>query len=219
MALFKRTDELLSQPAALPSPQDPKTLSRTLLLLLQIFYDLNSQDLPEFFEDNITACMILLHKYLTWTRSELQSQDDDDDEEAEAGPLEKIRASICEIAQLYTQQYLDAFTMMEKFVETTWTLVTGLGKSTKYDIVSLLSPRRPTYDALLIHHSSLMQLISKAISFLSVAVRMPGKKAMFEGPGILESFCEKIVLPNMVLRSECRLDSTTTTRNESSEVS
>ena len=31
---------------------------------------------------------------------------------------------------------------------------------------------------------------------------MPGKKAMFEGPGVLEAFCEKIVLPNMVLRSK-----------------
>ena len=132
---MQRTDELLSSPQALPSPQDPKTLSRTLLLLLQIFYDLNSQDLPEFFEDNIAATMALLHKYLTWTRPELETSDDPDDEEAEAGPLEKIRASICEIAQLYTQQYLDAFSQMEQFVETTWTLVTGLGKSTKYDIV------------------------------------------------------------------------------------
>jgi exportin-2 (importin alpha re-exporter) len=40
------------------------------------------------------------------------------------------------------------------------------------------------------------------MSFLSVSVRMPGKKHMFEGPGILESFCERIILPNMVLRSE-----------------
>lgn len=134
---LQRTDELLSSPTALPSPADPQTLARTLLLLLQIFYDLNSQDIPEFFEDNVEACMSLLHKYLTWSRPELISQDSDDDEEGEAGPLEKIRASICEIAELYTQRYLEVFPMMEQFVETTWTLVTGLGSSTKYDIVSL----------------------------------------------------------------------------------
>lgn len=133
--LFKRTDELLSSPTALPSPADPKTLSRTLLLLLQLFYDLNSQDVPEFFEDNVEAFMGLLHKYLTWSRPELVTPDDDDEEEA--GPLEKIRASICEIAELYTQRYLDVFTMMEKFVETTWTLVTAIGPSVKYDIVRL----------------------------------------------------------------------------------
>ena len=80
--------------------------------------------------------MALLHKYLTWTRPELVVQDDENDEEGEAGPLEKIRASICEIAELYTQRYLEVFSMMEQFVETTWTLVTGLGSSTKYDIVS-----------------------------------------------------------------------------------
>jgi exportin-2 (importin alpha re-exporter) len=133
----QRTDELLSSPTALPSPADPKTLSKTLLLLLQVFYDLNSQDLPEFFEDNVEPIMALLHKYLTWTRPELTTPDDDDEEEA--GPLEKIRASICEIAELYTQRYLDAFPMIDKFVETTWTLVTGLGSSVKYDIVSLKS--------------------------------------------------------------------------------
>lgn len=140
--------------------------------------------------------MGLLHKYLTWSRPELETSDDPDDEEAEAGPLEKIRASICEIAQLYTQQYLDAFSQMEQFVETTWTLVTGLGKSTKYDIVS-----RYCRYLLYIADVAPLQLISKAISFLSVSVRMPGKKALFEGPGVLESFCERIVLPNMSLRS------------------
>lgn len=81
--------------------------------------------------------MALLHKYLTWSRPELVTPDDENDEEGEAGPLEKIRASICEIAELYTQRYLEVFSMMEQFVETTWTLVTGLGSSTKYDIVSL----------------------------------------------------------------------------------
>lgn len=80
--------------------------------------------------------MALLHKYLTWSRPELVTPDDDDEEEGEASPLEKIRASICEIAELYTQRYLEVFSMMEQFVETTWTLVTRLGSSTKYDIVS-----------------------------------------------------------------------------------
>lgn len=133
---MQRTDQLLSAPQTMPSPADPTTLSRTLLLLLQIFYDLNCQDLPEFFETNIVPCMALLHKYLTWSRPELVSDDDED----EAGPLEKVRASICEIAQLYTQKYLEEFTMMEQFVETTWTLLTGLGQSVKYDIVGCFQP-------------------------------------------------------------------------------
>lgn len=189
----KRTDELLSSPTALPSPADPVTLSKTLLLLLQLFYDLNSQDLPEYFEDNLEPFMNLLHKYLTWSRPELVQND----EEEEAGPLEKIRASICEITQLFTQRYLDAFTMMEKFVETTWILVTGLNANVKYDIVS--GSERTVQS-----HTELVdaQLASKAISFLSVSVRMPGKKAMFEGEGVLEAFCDKIILPNMALRRE-----------------
>ena len=46
-----------------------------------------------------------------------------------------------------------------------------------------------------------MQLVSKAVKFLSVVVRMPGKQALFSSPQTLESFCERIILPNMVRRN------------------
>lgn len=45
------------------------------------------------------------------------------------------------------------------------------------------------------------QLVSKATRFLSVVVKMPSQRTLFENPGTLEAFCEKIVLPNMSLRS------------------
>ncbi|GAA96918.1 uncharacterized protein L969DRAFT_96811 [Mixia osmundae IAM 14324] len=171
--LFQQVDTLLSSPEALPAPRDPMTLSRTLLLLLQIFYDLNSQDLPEYFEDHQTAFMTLLVKYLDWDRPELHLNEDED----EAGPLEKIRSSICEIVELYTLRYLDVFEHMEQFVGTTWNLLTTIGQSQKYDV-----------------------LVSKATRFLSVAVRMPSKRALFESPDTLQSMCERIILPSMTLR-------------------
>lgn len=139
LAVFQRVDQLLSQPAALPAPSDPKTLAKSLLLCLQLFFDLNCQDIPEFFEDNQQPFMDLLHKYLTWSRPELQTEapaDDEDDDDAEAGELEKIRASICEIVELYSQQYQDVFPQMDMFVETVWTMVTSLGQSRRYDLVS-----------------------------------------------------------------------------------
>jgi exportin-2 (importin alpha re-exporter) len=43
-----------------------QTLFDTLQLLLKLFVDLNCQDIPEFFEDNMTPFMTIFHKYLTY---------------------------------------------------------------------------------------------------------------------------------------------------------
>lgn len=97
--------------------------------------------------------MTLLHKYLTFTRPEIEppppSADDDDDElpDEGSGSLEEIRGTICEIMDLYVQRYSDVFPdhdgsqtvewpTVNKFVETTWVLLTSLGPSRRFDTVS-----------------------------------------------------------------------------------
>ena len=109
-------------------------MSQTLNTLLELFYDLNAQDLPEFFEDNMAPLMELLHKYLQNPPGVRASTNDDDEDETEA---ERIRASICEIVQLYAQQYTDVFEMMDTFVQSVWNMVTGLPPSKRFDGVSL----------------------------------------------------------------------------------
>lgn len=42
-------------------------LAQSLTLLVKIYYDLNCQELPEFFEDNLEAFMNLLYKYLNYS--------------------------------------------------------------------------------------------------------------------------------------------------------
>lgn len=37
-----------------------------LLLLMQIYYDFNCQDIPEFFEDHMNELMSIVHKYLVY---------------------------------------------------------------------------------------------------------------------------------------------------------
>lgn len=181
LSLFQQTDQLLSSPSL--TPEQHSLLLKTLLLLLQIYYDLNSQDLPEFFEDRLPEFMALLLKYLDYTPTGALAPppDDDDDEESDATELEKIKAEVCEIARLYSLRYLDAFGeggFLGPFVERTWGLLTRLGKGVKYDI-----------------------LVSKATGFLGVVVKMPSQRALFESQQTLEAFCEKIVLPNMTLRT------------------
>ncbi|GAA5865792.1 hypothetical protein JCM8547_002779 [Rhodosporidiobolus lusitaniae] len=179
--VFQQTDALLSNPASLTAEQHA-ILLKTLLLLLQLYYDLNSQDLPEFFEDRLAQFMPLLLKYLDYTPpATLVPPVDDDDEDEEATDLEAAKAEVCEIAQLYSLRYLDAFGeggYLGPFVEKTWGLLTKLGPQVRYD-----------------------GLVARATSFLGTVVKMPSQRSLFENQQTLEAFCEKIVLPNMTLRT------------------
>ncbi|CAG8633479.1 3139_t:CDS:10, partial [Ambispora leptoticha] len=168
--LFKATDLLITQHANDVSIL--RVLAQTFLLLSKIFYDLNCQDLPPFFEDNINEFMDVFHNYLTYSNPLLESQDED-----EIGPLEKIRSSICEIVSLYTGKYEDTFTMLPKFVQTIWTLLTSTSLQQKYDI-----------------------LVSKAMGFLTTVVRLERYRPLFQSEETLQQFCERIILPNMSLR-------------------
>lgn len=82
-------------------------------------------------------------------------------------------------------KYSDAFnsTLLAPFVQSVWEFLGGpvsRAESTKQDV-----------------------LVCRALGFLSVVVKMGDKRALFEQEGTLEAFLEKIVLPNMSLRSEC----------------
>jgi exportin-2 (importin alpha re-exporter) len=119
-------------------------LLETLLLLVQIFYDLNSQDLPEYFEDNIGVFMPLLHKHLTASYPTIPDPPADD-EDADETLHERVRAAICEAVELYATRYTEEFTDLDRFVETVWTVLTKLGTSRRYDAVrfdSLIYLRR-----------------------------------------------------------------------------
>lgn len=43
-----------------------KVLFDTLQLILKLYVDLNCQDIPEFFEDNMNSFMEIFHRYLTY---------------------------------------------------------------------------------------------------------------------------------------------------------
>ncbi|TPX53175.1 hypothetical protein SeMB42_g00951 [Synchytrium endobioticum] len=170
LQLFQTTDALIDQNRT--NPSQLRILFNTLLLLTKLFYSLNSQDLPEFFEDHMAEFMNLLLKYLKYSNPLLESEGDD-----EAGPVEKVKASIAEIIDLYATRYEEDFSQLPQFVQTIWELLTTTGTHAKYDT-----------------------LVSKSIHFLTAVVKPVRHKAMFSSPDALKSICEKIVLPNMELR-------------------
>ncbi|GAB5586714.1 importin-alpha export receptor [Umbelopsis nana] len=169
--LFATTDKLITDYAN--DKAALQVLSQSLLLLVKIFYDLNCQDLPEFFEDNMAYFMELLHKYLTYSNSNLDSDDED-----EAGVLEKVKAGICEIIELYTQRYEEEFQQLPTFFTTVVQLLMGISQEPKYDV-----------------------LASKALSFLTSVVRLHKYAGIYGAQDTLTQLCEKIALPNMALRT------------------
>ncbi|RHZ79547.1 hypothetical protein Glove_144g27 [Diversispora epigaea] len=145
---------------------------QTMLLLMKLYYDLNCQDIPPFFEDNIDYGMQLMHNYLIYKNPLLETESED-----EAGIVEKIKSTICEILTLYTTKYDELFVMLPQFVSTIWTLLTTTGLESKYDL-----------------------LVSKAMSFLSTVVKLERYHSLFNNETTLTQLCENIVLPNMYLR-------------------
>jgi exportin-2 (importin alpha re-exporter) len=108
-----------------------RPLIDSMFLSAKIFYSLNVQDLPEFFEDNMATFMDIWSRYLAYKNPLLDTNDPE-----EAGPLEKLRASICEIADLYTKRYEEVFEAVPTFLETVWKMLIELSLDVKNDIVS-----------------------------------------------------------------------------------
>ncbi|KAK6541749.1 importin-alpha export receptor [Orbilia ellipsospora] len=147
-------------------------LYKMLNLLVKIFFDLSCQELPPVFEDNLSQIMQLFHKYLTTTNPALATDDED-----ESGVEEYVKAGICEILVLYMQKYEDAFgSLTSGFADATWNLLTTIGLEPKYDI-----------------------LVSKALRFLTSVAGNQRHKDVFSNA--LEQVIEKIVVPNMTLRT------------------
>ena len=144
-----------------------------LNLLMKLSYDLSVQDLPPIFEDNLEAITNLLHTYLTYDNTILQSSDD-----AEAGPLELLKSSIFELLTLYVQKYDEDFApYVERFVGSSWNLLTTVGLETKYDI-----------------------LVSKALQFLTAVTRSQRHAQTFNNEATTSQVVERVIIPNLTLR-------------------
>ncbi|KAK0100057.1 importin-alpha export receptor [Cadophora gregata] len=142
-------------------------------LLVKLFYDLSSQDLPPIFEENLAEVTSMLHKYLTYENPLLAT-----DEDSESGPLEFVKAGICEVMTLYMQKYEDAFgELCKPFITSTWNLLTTIGPETKFDI-----------------------LVSKALHFLTAVASIDTHAQNFNNDDILGQVVEKVILPNVSLR-------------------
>lgn len=145
-------------------------------LMCRIFYSLNWQTIPEFYEDNMQTYMTNFHFYLQQTdyekvKSKLQTK-----------PLFelwlRIQSAVLSNLKLYAEKYDEEFQpVLGTFTESAWNLLTKCDQSDDFD-----------------------EIVSTGLAFLSTVVGKTANKPLFEKQGILNSICDKIVLPNLATR-------------------
>jgi len=115
----------------------------------------------------------LLNKYINYDNALLHTSD-----EAEVGPLETVKAEVFEVLTLYVQKYEDAFgPHVNKFMESSWNLLTTLTTDTKYDL-----------------------LASRALNFLTSITSLRQYAENFNNDDTLSLIIQKVILPNIELR-------------------
>ncbi|XP_022090609.1 exportin-2-like [Acanthaster planci] len=153
---------------------DVKMKYEALVLMCKVFYSLNCQDLPEYFEDNMKTWMSNFLKLLSEDVPVLHTKD-----EEEAGTLERLKSQICDNISLYAQKYDEEFgPFLPNFVTAVWHLLVSTNNQVKYDL-----------------------LVSNAIQFLASVANRDHYKNLFDDPAVLTSICEKVIVPNMEFRA------------------
>uniref|UniRef100_A0A0C9R0E6 Exportin-2 n=1 Tax=Fopius arisanus TaxID=64838 RepID=A0A0C9R0E6_9HYME len=150
-----------------------KVIYNSLTILSKVFYSLNFQDLPEFFEDNMEIWMLNFHTLLTTDVPLLKTDDDE-----EAGVIEQLKSQVCDNIVLYAQKYDEEFqNYVPKFLEAIWGLLNCTGQQPKYDA-----------------------LVSNSLQFLVTVADRDQYRPLFEEPQNLRNICTNLITPNIEFR-------------------
>jgi exportin-2 (importin alpha re-exporter) len=159
------------------TPNDCDALTKhleALRLISRIFFSLNYQDLPEFFEDHMGEWMADFAKYMTYQNPVLISASEED----EPSPIDKLQVAIIQNLNLYANKDEEAFMeYLPKFTELVWNLL-------------LTTTAYPKHDT----------LATTSIRFLSELLQKVMHKGLFEAPDTLRQIVLNIVIPNLMFR-------------------
>jgi exportin-2 (importin alpha re-exporter) len=145
-----------------------------LRLICQIYYSLNYQDLPEFFEDHMSEWMTDFASYLQYQNTLIV----DTSEEQNPGPIDKLQVSIIDILSLYASNDEEVFIdYLPQFTTLVWNLLTNLTIYAKHD-----------------------ELATNSIKFLSYLIKRPMHKQLFQDNATLCQIIAKVVIPNITFR-------------------
>ena len=146
----------------------------SLRCICRIFFSLNWQDLPEYFEDHMSEWMTEFAKFLKYQNPLLV----DNDEEQEPSPIDALQAAIIDNLYLYADKDEEPFIpYLKDFTTIVWNLLIQTSKLPKHDI-----------------------LATSCIKFLSSLVGKPMHKDLFKEQGTLQQIISNIVIPNLLIR-------------------
>lgn len=174
LEIFLRTAKLIDETASSGQAVNLRPLFESQRLCCRIFYSLNVQELPEFFEDHMPEWMGEFQKYLTTRYPVLES----------SGPdglvlVDELRAAVCENISLYMEKNEDEFKdYLDKFASAVWSLLGDVTQSSSRDRLAITAIRFLTTVSTSVHHK------------------------LFEGEGVIQQICQSIVIPNVRLRED-----------------
>lgn len=113
-----------------------ETAFRAQRLMTRIYFSLNWQDIPEFFEDKIALWMGEFRKFLEYKNPILANNEEKD----LPGSIEQLQSAIVENLNLYATKYEEEFApFLEHFTKAIWQLLLEIGSQPKYDILATSS--------------------------------------------------------------------------------
>ncbi|KAL3572136.1 hypothetical protein D5086_026040 [Populus alba] len=175
LEMFLRTAALIDSMVSSGggSPVTLKPLFESQRLCCRIFFSLNFQELPEFFEDHMKEWMAEFKKYLTNGYPVLESS-------AEGlGLVDELRAAVCENISLYMEKNEEEFKdYLNDFAQAVWTLLGNVSQSSSRDSLAVTAIKFLTTVSTSVHHT------------------------LFAVDGVIPQICQSIVIPNVRLRDE-----------------
>lgn len=174
LEIFLKTAALIDSTANSGGPVSTlKLLFESQRLCCRIFYSLNFQELPEFFEDHMSEWMTEFKKYLTTNYPALESTSDG------LGLVDELRAAVCENISLYMKMNEEEFQgYLNDFALAVWTLLGNVSQSSSHDSLAVTAIKFLTNVSTSVHHT------------------------LFAGEGVIPQICQNIVIPNVRLRDE-----------------
>lgn len=170
--IFQKTGVIIAA-----NPEAPAILKPALecqRLCCRIFYSLNFQDLPEYFEDHMAEWMQEFHKYLLYTNPLLVEKDPE-----KTSGVDDLKAAVCENINLYMEKNEQEFQpFLSQFATDVWGLLMTVSLAPSQD-----------------------RLATTAIKFLTTVSKSVHHK-LFADPATLTQICESIVIPNVRIRDE-----------------
>lgn len=143
-------------------------------LCCRIFYSLNFQELPEFFEDHMKEWMGEFKKYLTTRYPALEEGGGDG-----LAVVDELRAAVCENISLYIEKNEEEFQeYLNDFALAVWSLLGSVSASSSRDRLTITAIKFLTTVSTSVHHT------------------------LFAPENVISQICQGIVFPNVRLRDE-----------------